>query len=264
MLNKRRYLLIGLIIILLFIVFGLITVFKTIKVSENKNTTMKLNMDDNFCEIVREVAKINGNWENLPLSKEFKKKFNSKTGILQDDKITYLSWSTDNYDKEKQIVCLIVDHKDKSENYYIHYLLNDKNELDDVELIKKDFRIEYDEHGNEVDNDIEEYDPIALESDEFEDFVKRFCNEPNNAGDFSPRLWEWTLLSDNFIKKIKDSPFGVEYDDNPVLRTKVLDGTSYDDRIAYVEIDNGEKKERFKIIFVITEDGIFDDFEVEK
>lgn len=266
MLNKKKYIFIGIIVLsLVLLCIGVTNLFLSMKSDENdSNNKIVLNMDDDFAKVVYLVAERNNDWSKLPLSKKFKKKYDSINGILLNDDFSNLGYSVEKEDtsKENQIVCLMVHHDFKEEYYYIHYTLNNKNELDDVEIVEK--KLIYDEYGNEVDVDIEEYNPIALESDEFDDFVKRFCNEPNNAGDFSPRLWEWTLLSDFFIKKIKDSPFGVEYDDNPVLRTKVLDGTNYDDRIAYVEVDNGEIKEKFKIEFKITDDGVFDDFEVKK
>lgn len=118
-------------------------------ISEKQATSDKLNMDDDFVKIIKVTAEKNGNWDELPLSKAFKKKYNAENGILgKDDNYTYLS--SDSYDSNKieHIVVLNVDHNYKQEQYYIHYKVNDQNELDDVEIVDK--KLLYDENGNEV------------------------------------------------------------------------------------------------------------------
>ena len=115
----------------------------------NKQTVdNKLNIDDDIAEIVRQTAVKNNKWDDLPLSKKFKKKYNSKDGILVNDNYTKLSWSLSGTDIQQQIITLIVFHNFKKEYYYIHYTLNTNNELDDVEIVDK--KLLYDENGNEV------------------------------------------------------------------------------------------------------------------
>ena len=116
-------------------------------ISEKQAKSDKLNMNDDFVNIIYFTVKKNSDWSILPLSKKFRKKYNSKTGILNDNKITNISGGGDS-DKEKQLVVLNIFHNAKKEHYYIHYTVNDKNELDDVEIVDK--KLLYDENGNEV------------------------------------------------------------------------------------------------------------------
>ena len=120
------------------------------QVKNNKQiVNNNLNMDNDTLLIMDEVAKKNGNWSNLPISKSFKKKFNSKDGIFMDDNYTYCGLFTDSsFDKLKQIVCYNVWHNYKAEWYYVHYILNGQNELDDVEIFDK--VLKQDEKGNPV------------------------------------------------------------------------------------------------------------------
>lgn len=119
------------------------------KISNIQVTDNKLNMNDDFVKIIKTTAEKNGNWDELPLSKEFKKKYNAKNGILgKDDNYTYLSSDSYNSNKIEHIVVLNVDHNYKQEQYYIHYMVNDQNELEDVEIVGK--KLLYDENGNEV------------------------------------------------------------------------------------------------------------------
>ena len=118
------------------------------QVKNNKQIiNTKMNMNDDFINIVYRTVKKNGDWNDLPLSKKFKKKYNAKNGVLNDDKVTDI-YGGGNSDKEKQIVVLNIKHDAKDEEYYIHYTLNEDNELDDVEIVDK--KLLYDENGNEV------------------------------------------------------------------------------------------------------------------
>lgn len=116
---------------------------------QDVNDINKLNMDDNYVDIIRTIAEKNSDWSNLPLSKKFRKKYKSKYGILgKGDNYTDLYGSYRLSDKEKSIATLVIFHNYKKEEYYIHYILNDQNELDDVEIVDK--KLLYDEEGNEV------------------------------------------------------------------------------------------------------------------
>lgn len=109
----------------------------------------KLNMDNDYAQIITNVAKRDLDWSNLPLSNRFRKKYKNKYGILgKKDNYTDLYGTTIGSDNNNQIVILYVSHNYKQEQYYIHYTLNDQNELDDVEIIDK--KLLYDEEGNEV------------------------------------------------------------------------------------------------------------------
>ena len=85
----------------------------------------------------------------MPLSKNFKKKYKIEEGIFIDDNYTHCGIFNDSsFDKLNQIVCYNVWHNYQGEWYYVHYILNNDNELDDVEIVDK--KLLYDENGNEV------------------------------------------------------------------------------------------------------------------
>ena len=141
--------LVSVIIVFVYNIYYSDTVNKNIENNITNSDKIVLNMDDDFAQIITNTAKRNYDWTNLPLSESFKKKYNNRIGILgKDDDYTNLYGSNYMSNKEKQIVVLYVDHNYKQEEYYIHYTVNDKNELDDVEIVDKILR--YDENGEEV------------------------------------------------------------------------------------------------------------------
>lgn len=156
--NKKEYSIINLfrIAIILFVIIVFVVIIcvpKVIKnvnevISDNANVEM-LNMNDDYAQIITNVAKRDFDWSNLPLSKKFRKKYNQKYGILgKKDNYTDMYGTTIGSDEDKQIVILYVFHNSKEEEYKIHYIVNDNNELDDVEIVDK--KLLYDENGNEV------------------------------------------------------------------------------------------------------------------
>ena len=141
------------IFVIVIVILSLVMLFNNkkndINIYNNKTNEndIKLNMDDDFINIIYYTVKKNSDWTNLPLSNKFKNKYNPQNGILNDDGITNISGGGDS-DKDKQIVVLNIFHNSKKEEYHIHYILNEQNELDDVEIVNK--KLLYDENGKEV------------------------------------------------------------------------------------------------------------------
>ena len=136
-------------------IIGILVIFivnlKNVNNSATNNDYIKtnmLNMQDDYSKVLREVVKKNGDWHNLPLSSGFKDRYNSKDGIFQNDNYTKLYLMKTGTDGKRQTVAFSVFHDAKEEEYYVHYTVNDKNELDDVEIVDKILR--YDENGKEV------------------------------------------------------------------------------------------------------------------
>lgn len=269
------------IIILLLVIFILIiksiknTIFNDTlrKETENIIQEKKLNMDDDYVDIIRTTAEKNADWSNLPLSKSFRKKYKQKSGILNDDKITYLSVRSGNVNnKEDQIVVLIVDHGAKNEDYYIHYTLNDQNELDDVEIVDK--KLLYDEEGNEViyketmagafiSNIISLAAPWRLEYDPF----------------------DYICVTDNYLKKwggkgfIPGFDIEIENHDNAYVSIDYYDNLCDKEKqevyfnVEYTYIENDGKPDAklacdyikyFKVNYSIDKNAWLDDVKVEE
>lgn len=107
----------------------------------------ELNGGDVANEIQSAIAKYT-NWDNLFLSVNFKKKFKSKYGIIENVNDYSDFWCIDSeYENKKNVIVIYANKKksifdkDESDNvttkYYFEYKLNDKNEIDDLLLLKK-------------------------------------------------------------------------------------------------------------------------------
>lgn len=236
--------------LVLLLMFYIILLLTTTGINE-KNKKM-LNMNNDYVKIVLEVAKKNGNWKNLPLSKKFKKKYNSKEGILLKDNYSAIGSASINSSQDKQIVCLIVKHNynRKTEDYYIHYVLNDKNELDDIEIIRKEFIEEYDEFGNDMNPNL---DPLPeVEEKYYDSFIDQFCRVPyDTIVDYDKHVWEYFLFDENYKMTMpyNKSILGNEFTKNHVRKVNILDGTDFNTLIAYVQVSNGVVSKKYKLQF---------------
>ena len=221
----------------------------------------KLNMDDDFVNIVYFTAKKNSDWSSLPLSKKFRKKYSSQIGILNDNEITNISGGG-NSDKEKQLVVLNIFHNKKKEYYYIHYTVNENNELDDVEIVDK--KLLYDEEGNPViykksmtekyylHNLIVVAFPDRLEYDPFEyiNATENYINKwkegfVNGAPVFSIEAIETLCIYDNKLVYLK-----CEY-------------PKYDENDEIVGMDE-EKDLYYRVHYFVDNNMWLDDVEVEE
>lgn len=234
--------------------------FNTIPDSMKTESNRMLNMDDDFVKVVRMVAEKNSNWSQLPLSNNFNKKYNSQDGILgKDDNYTYLSSNTYDSDKEKQIVVLNVDHDFKQEYYYVHYILNEQNELDDVEIVNK--KLLYDENGKEV---------IEKETmDGAFDSNIVLLAAPDRL-EYNP--FDYVYVTDNYLKKWR--PGFIDYDISCGIEP-ISGLENKEKQIVYLYVvqdkfdENGtiigdEWEKYFRIHYFVDENMYLDDVEVEE
>ena len=172
---------------------------------ETSETIIKLNMNEYADIIIKKVALMNSDWSNLPLSDNFKNKYNNEDGIIKDHSITEIAvnGNPEKTNIEKQQVTLMVYHGYRIDDYYFKYILNDNDELDDVQLIKTEV-VQYDEGLHPT---------LAKEP--------KYVNEKNYAKEIaylsSPGVplyatngdYDFVETTDNFKKKYKDG-FGDE------------------------------------------------------
>lgn len=224
-------------------------------------TTNVINIDNDIAYIIQIVAEKNSDWTKLPLSNKFKTKFNSEYGILgKDDNYSRLYGSTNLLDKEKKIAGLVVFHDAKEEEYYIHYIVNDKNELDDVEIVDKILR--YDENGKEViyketmngafvSNIIQLAAPYRLDWDPF----------------------DYVYVTDHYLHKWGGG--FVDYDDTGCAIEDIDALNDKDKQIVYLSValhkfdKNGEiigyePEKYYKVHYIIDDKAWLDDVEVEE
>lgn len=225
-----------------------------------------LDIEDNIAEIVRQTALKDNMWNDLPLSKTFKKKYNSKDGILVNDNYTKLTWSLSGTDTQQQIVTLIVFHNSKKEYYYVHYTLNENNELDDVEIVDK--KLLYDESGNKV------IYKESITEENYEDILIKLA-DPYNINHAEPET-DFFNLTENYMNKWSGGFVdnrGFDYYSRYIMK----EISDFVGRIAYMKCeypkfdDNGEIIEidkeltlYYKVKFYINEDMWLDDLEVEE
>lgn len=235
------------------------------QVVNDKNTDNKLNMDDDFINIVYRTIKINSNWSNLPLSKNFKKKFNAKNGILNDNTITDI-YGGINSNKEKQIVVLNIKHGLKDEEYYIHYTVNENNELDDVEIVDK--KLLYDENGNKI------IYKESISEENYEDVLIKLA-DPYNINHAELEI-DFYNLTENYISKWSGgfvNSRGFDYYSRYIIKEL----SSFKKRIVYMKCEypkfdnNGdiidideELTLYYKVKFFMNTDLWLDDVEVEE
>lgn len=266
---------------LFIIVLVLIYVFNS-SISR-QNIEKKLNMDTDYSEVIWSVAAKNNiycknllnkrtkEWKYLPLSKKFLRKYNEKDGILINidyDEVGGSVVPSEN-DKNKQIVRLYVCWGMKDDRYYIHYILNDFNELDDVEIV--DIKHITDERGRDIEFSDEEdafESPSLLEADnnEYNEFIRQICTYPYDSSEIS--IFERVQFTEKAEKKLGyNSIFGVEYEDFRYnLQVEILEGTDFDKKIAFVKIWDSDylPEEKYKLSFVFNDNGALDDYIVEK
>ena len=235
--------------------------------SNLKNVDNKLNVGDDWVKIVKMTAEKNSDWSKLPLSKSFKKKYNSQYGILgKDDNYTYLSSNSYESNEINQTVVLNVDHEYKQEYYYVHYTLNENNELDDVEIVDK--KLLYDENGNKI------IYKESISEENYEDVLIKLA-DPYNINHAELEI-DFYNLTENYISKwsggFVDSR-GFDYYSRYIIKEL----SSFKKRIVYMKCEypkfdkNGdiidideELTLYYKVKFFMNTDLWLDDVEVEE
>ena len=147
--DKKNFLIVVSIIVLLVVIL-IITINKsnTYVVDENKKDYYT---GDGWHELVLEVAKKDNDWTGLPLSKNFRKKYNSKDGIL--GKIEFDTIELNPFSDEENFIgtmCHLLLKKNKEQFAYIYKQKYEKKTglLDDV-ILEGPINL-IDENGNEL------------------------------------------------------------------------------------------------------------------
>ena len=227
-----------------------------------------LNMEDNTLDILYEVAQKNGNWANLPLANSFKSKYNPSDGIFKDVSYSRCGiYSDSSFNKIKKLACYNVKTDLKKEEYYVHYIVNGKNELDDVEIVDKILR--YDENGKEV------IYKKNITADNYKDALIKLA-DPYNISHYESET-DYFNLTENYMKKWSGgfvNSRGFDYYSKYVVNEL----SSFEDRIVYMKCeypkfdDNGDivKLENksltlyYRIRFYLNNDMWLDDVEIDE
>ncbi len=254
--NKKRVI-ISVVVLLVLVVI----VFVVKKCSfENENIEVVqddvedyMTYDDNWWKIGYEVARKNGHWEDLPLSKKFKEKYNEKDGILGDveyDDIEYApSWVYGLDDRFENNLKLFVITQGKSKTAYAYIVLGDDDGLVDDVLIEEK-QLLYDEEGN--------YVPVP--KDTFYTLGTYFYFGKLGHGYDEEKS---IAVTEKFHKKyphfidlfIHYSPAGYN------IFSLIEEKSDYRNNMIYVEIDSilEKIKREYKVYYEIDEDGWLDD-----
>ena len=217
-----------------------------------------------------EVAKKNGDWSKLPLSEEFRKKYNEKDGILgkeEYDKIEYAPMWAQDFERLEDHVKFFVITQGKKKTAYTYIIFdNDDGLVDDVYLFEK--IILYDEDGNALgipkytyfsyNMGIESYfKTLAYGGDEADiievtdNFRKKYPNFIDLFIRYSPG--EYNILTYIFDDETQTIA-AITYDkENNVF--------VYEDMVAKMEIDSllEKVKRYYKVVYSIDEEGFLDD-----
>lgn len=258
--NRKPLIITIIVAIFMIIVIAIqMKISKKIKIkNENDITeTIKMfNMDEHSDIIIKKVVEKNSNWSKLPLSDNFKSKYNSKDGILANDNFDSLDSCTILSSNEEQIVVLNIGHGYRYDNYYFHYDLNDKNELDDVQLIKT----EVTQYAEGLTPTIAS-EPSYINKNNYKNAITHLS---------TPYMYEFDGVetTENFKEKYGNG-FGDEsefIDINGIIAIEKL--SNWDDKVVYfykrgTHIDGTEDYERFYICnFTLDDEGRVDDIKI--
>lgn len=259
---KVKHMLLILLIVLISVVF-ILNQFNIISkkdglVEEKYNETTqneeitRFNMKYTYLEMLKMLIEKNSDWSELPLSKKFREKYNSKDGIFgktKFDKVEMHPRYGGKYAFEDTAYFVIIQGMKKTAYGYQYIFDNDK--LDDV-LLPNIYHIT-DENGNEMDYRL----PIDEES-----FETRFGNLA-----FGGEHEQSVAVTDAFHEKypyfldlfIHYSPLGanqIEFDDKK---------SSWEKREAYFIVDSIYEcvKRYYLVNFSLDERGYLDDASVK-
>lgn len=208
-------------------------------------------------ELGYEVAKKDGNWSRLPLSSEFRKKYNERDGILGNlefDKIELAPYDniTEYSDKYYFVNrnCYFVISRGKEKIAYIYNLKYDGNLLSDV-LIKDVCNLS-NEYGEEL--NVSGY---AITNNNFKDsmdFLARGGNDEKSVAVTEHFYRKYPYFLDLFIHY---SP--LEFNE---IR---FNGGNFEDRIANFIVDSRLEcvKREYEVKFKLDERGYLDDAEAK-
>lgn len=161
--NKRKYIIIGLIIICILAVIGIFKLVRNIQVAVEKNKRIELgkqkyDSDEFYIEkVIGEVLNRDADYDKLPLSENFTRKYKGKD-IIEYEEGQECNFQNDlcYYNKDKRICSIRVSHPPAPKNDFfstneevrVKYRINEFYELDDIEILKR--RVTYKGGGEYV------------------------------------------------------------------------------------------------------------------
>ena len=214
---------------------------------------------EQWLELCYIVAKKNGNWSNLPLTENFRKKYNEKDGILgsiQYDNIEYRPYAgtdEDYYFRDYYTYFVITQNKLKTAYIFSPEYINDDILLNDVGIF--DTIIVSDENGNKV----KSYGHY------FNDNSYSYCFYMLSRGDDDERS---VAVTPSFHAKY---PFFLDiFEHYSPLRFNhiefVPERSSWERKEAYFIVDSVLecKRRNYKVNFILDSKGYLDDVNVIK
>lgn len=223
-----------------------------IETSQTEEIT-RFNMHYNYPQMLKMLIEKNSDWSDLPLTEEFKKKYNSSDGILGKIKFDKVEMNPDfggKYPFEDTAYFVITQGEKKTAYGYQYVFKNDKL-LDDVLFPEKYYLT--DEFGRELDF------RVTINK---ENFYNKFGNLAI-GGEYEQCI----AVTEHFHKKypyfldlfIHYSPLGA----NPI--TFIEEKSSWEKKEAYFEVDSIYEciKRHYIVSFLIDSNGFLDDAEVK-
>ena len=267
---RDKYKIIGaiLVVIIVFVITRACSNYFSNKIREDVKSDTQIKTSNEFKSeyakdwIVSICDFLNGNieYDQFPLSNNFKIKYKSVKDIIQGKVMGTIEANSDifdiNADYDKQIMGVGVKTGKGYEEviYQLHYIINDKNELDDIEIL--DSRVVIDENGGYPKYvSYKTYDKKPSAAIYCLTNPKRYMHD----GDIC-------YLTENYIEKHKD------YMTNSILPWKdwlyideftvIMDKS--DNRIWYLEAVNMDEVRKYKIKFIIDDRGYVDDYIIDE
>ena len=155
---KKKNIIIGIIVVCLLVIFGIFKITKNIQVAIKRNKRIELRKqkygaDEFYIEkVVGEVLNRDADYDRLPLSDNFIKKYKGKDIIDYEEGQKCYFNDLKYYNREERICTICIEHPyntmiyhSKNEEMRIKYYINEFYELDDIAILNR--RVSYDEHG---------------------------------------------------------------------------------------------------------------------
>ena len=266
---RDKYKIIGaiLVVIIVFILTRACSNYFSNKIREDVKNDTQIKTSNNLLEnsINEYVQKYNKDWKMLvnyflrglidynemPLSKDFAKKYPTLDNIIQGKvRGAIIDEYFDSYNENMKNVLTVLAKTGKGYEqiaYQLHYIINDKNELDDIEIL--DSRVYEDENGS-----YPQYDKYELYNDCIYAcglLVRPQRNKPS-----------YLYVNENFMKKFPEYPNkGVLRDEKYMIEEKLWQDIE-NKNICYVEVMDLENTKTFKLDVYLDDKGYVDNVEV--
>ena len=158
--NKKRNIIIGIVLVCILAIFGIINLTKSIQVAMKRNKRIELRKqkyeaDEFYIEkVIGEVLNRDADYDRLPLSDNFIKKYKGKDIIeYEEGQECFFQNDMCYYNKDKNICSIRVSYPVQPDSYIgkeeevrLKYLIDEFYELDDIEILNH--RVLRDEYGD--------------------------------------------------------------------------------------------------------------------